>query len=75
MDNLDAVIEYNKARKIMQKAKRQERKVLKKYGSRDIADEIIADLYNAGSSVEEIVAATEFEEDLVLARMKKMNII
>lgn len=75
IDNLDAVIEHNKVRKIMQKAKRQERKALKKYGSRDIADEIIADLYNAGSTVEEIVEATEFEESAVLARMSKMNII
>lgn len=75
LDNLDAVIEHNKVRKVMQKAKREENRLMKRYGSRDIADEIIADLYNAGSTVEEIVESTEFDELTVLSRMKAMKMI
>ncbi len=62
IDNLDAVIEHNRTRKIMQKAKRQENKALKKYGSKDIVDEIIADLHNAGATVDEIVSSTDLAE-------------
>ncbi len=75
LDNLDAIIEHNRTRKIMQKAKRQENKALKKYGSKDIADEIIADLYNAGSTADDIVYATDLDRDTVLSRMKAMQLI
>lgn len=75
IDNLDYVIEHNRARKVMQKAKRQENKMLKKYGRRDILDEVIADLYNAGSTVEEIIDSTEIERDIVISKMKAMNML
>lgn len=75
VDNLDAVIEHNRVRSVMQKAKRQENKAFKKYGNRDIADEIIADLHSAGATIDDIVYSTDLDENTVLSKMKKMNII
>ncbi len=75
IDNLDVVIEHNRTRKIMQKAKRQEKKALEKYGSKDIADEVIADLYNAGATVDEIIYSTDLDRETVLRRMKAMKMI
>lgn len=75
LDNLDAIIDHNRARKIMQKAKREERKSAKKYGSSSIADEIIADLHSAGATVDDIVYSTDLDKDTVLERMRAMKLI
>ena len=75
VDNLDAVIEHNQARRIIQKANRQERKTLKKFGYTDINDEVIRDLYSAGATVDDIVFTTDYDRDFVIGRMKALGLI
>lgn len=75
VDNLDEIIEYNKVRKIMRDAKKQERREIKKFGKYSIADEIISDLHSAGATVDEIAYSTDLEKDTVLMRMKALGLV
>ncbi len=75
VDNLDAVIEHNRTRKIMQKAKRAENKAAKKFGGNDILSEVIADLHSAGATVDDIADSTDLDRDTVISKMKAMKLI
>ncbi len=75
IDNLDAIIEYNKSRELIKKAAKHERKFKRNGRYTDILDEVIADLHSAGATVDDIVYSTDLDSETVINKMKSMKLI